>query len=399
MQNNRVVLKKGKDKAIRNHHHWIFSGAVESISEFVDGDILPVFAPTGELLGSGYFNHKTNIIGRMLCFDSTPPLQAIEEHVTKAFELRYFLFKDSQTNAYRLINGEGDFLPGLVVDRYNDYLVIQISTKGMEVLKKHLLDLLITLSKKILKINVSTIYEQSELPSRREEGLSNFRGVLIGGGNANDKEVIVIENALQFLIPLTEGQKTGFFLDHREMREMIKSLSQGKTVLNCFAYTGAFSVYALAGGANRVDTVEISNKALEIAHKNISLNGFDPNNQGLFAEDVFDFLREKELPYEIVILDPPAFAKKKQDVVKACRGYKDINRLAMQKMPAKSMLLTCSCSFHVNEELFQKVIFQAAVEANRNVRIIGRHRMAADHPVNICHPESDYLKSLLLYIE
>ncbi len=196
-----------------------------------------------------------------------------------------------------------------------------------------------------------------------------------------------------------KSQKTGFFLDHREMRQWVRSLSAGKRVLNAFSYTGGFSVYALAGGAKCVDSVDISQEAVEASKRHVTLNGFKAAEQGFICADVFAFLREAAMPYDLVILDPPAFAKRRKDIVPACRGYKDINRLAMQKMPAHSLLLTCSCSHHVDEQLFQKVVFQAAVEAKRKVRIIGKHRLAGDHPVNIFHPESDYLKSLLLYIE
>ncbi|MBS0655614.1 MAG: class I SAM-dependent rRNA methyltransferase, partial [Verrucomicrobia bacterium] len=194
--------------------------------------------------------------------------------------------------------------------------------------------------------------------------------------------------------------KTGFFLDHREMRQWVRQLAKGKRVLNAFSYTGGFTVYALAGGATRVDSVDISKEAVAKACAHVTLNGFDAESQGFVCEDLFVFLREQAtLPYDLVILDPPAFAKRQKDVVQACRGYKDINRLAMQKMPPHSLLLTCSCSHFVDEELFQKVLFQAALEAGRQVRIIGRHRLAVDHPINIFHPESNYLKSFLLFIE
>ncbi|MDP1879682.1 MAG: class I SAM-dependent methyltransferase, partial [Parachlamydiaceae bacterium] len=194
--------------------------------------------------------------------------------------------------------------------------------------------------------------------------------------------------------------KTGFFLDHREMRQWIGELSKGKKVLNAFSYTGGFSVYALAGGAESVDSIDCSQEAINACKEHVALNGFQVDQQRFICRDVFDFLREESsLPYNLVILDPPAFAKKQKDLIAACRGYKDINRLTIQKMPPQSLLLTCSCSYHVNEELFQKILFQAASEAKRQVRIVGRHRLAPDHPVNLYHPESNYLKSFLLYVE
>jgi 23S rRNA (cytosine1962-C5)-methyltransferase len=206
------------------------------------------------------------------------------------------------------------------------------------------------------------------------------------------------ENDLLYTASLKESQKTGFFLDHREMRQWIRELSRGKRVLNAFSYTGGFSVAALAGGAEQVDSVDISSEAIRQAREHVVLNGFDATKQGFFCENVFDFLRQRPLPYDLVILDPPAFAKRKKDVVSACRGYKDINRLVIQKLPVGSILLTSSCSYHVPEDLFQKIIFQAAIEAKREVQIIGRHRLAMDHPINVFHPEGHYLKSLLLFI-
>lgn len=385
-----VVLKPGKDKAIRHHHHWIFSGAVQTLPSFQDGDLLPVYAADGAFLGSGYFNKQSGIIGRLVAFDQTPPLAAIEKRIDEAIALRHQWFDPHVTNAYRLINGEGDGLPGLVVDKYDQILVMQISTKGMDRLKSHLVDYLNRVC------HPQSIYEKSLLPSRREEGLKDQQGWLKG---TPQDEIEVRENGHRFLVRFEKSQKTGFFLDHREMRQWIKSLAINKRVLNAFAYSGGFSVYALAGGAKHVDSVDISEEAIQLAKLNVQMNGFQTDSQGFFIEDVFQFLRQKPLDYDLVILDPPAFAKKQKDVVPACRGYKDINRIAMQKMPPHSLLLTCSCSHYVNEELFQKVLFQAALEAGRFVRMIGRHRLAPDHPINLFHPESDYLKSFLLYVE
>lgn len=385
-----VILKKGKEKAIKNRHHWIFSGAVEVLPNFEDGEILPVSSFERQFLGHAYFNRKAKIIGRMLSFDESDPVETLCLNIRNAIRMRKQLFDDTLTTAYRLVNAEGDCIPGLIVDMYGPNVVVQFSTLGMQKLS----DVVV----KVLgdELKPRSIYEKSQLPSRKQEGLGDRLGVLYG---EPIEEVIILENGLQFLVNPVEGQKTGFFLDHREMRQKIGRMAQGKRILNCFSYTGGFSVYAAAGGALRVDSVDISDKAIIMAERNFALNSFDVQRNGFFVADVFRFLRERPLDYEIVILDPPAFAKRQKDVVQACRGYKDINRLAMQKIPKGSFLLTCSCSYHVDEDLFQKVVFQAAVEAERRVRIIDRHHMASDHPVNICHPESDYLKSLLLYIE
>lgn len=391
MKTGKVILKAGKDKAIRNRHHWIFSGAVAKLPEFTDGSCLPVHGNDGSFLGWGYFNQKAKIIGRMLSFDDTLPLISVRKHLEAALLLRTIIFKGSQTTAYRLVNGEGDLLPGLIVDRYNDVLVVQISTLGMDQLRGYIVELLIEL------VQPHCIFEKSQLPSRKEEGLADVQGVLFGKVPTHDVEIF--ENGLRFNVSILQGQKTGFFLDHREMRESIRSYAKNRRVLNCFAYTGGFSVYAAAGGASWVDSVDISKAAILCAEENMILNGFSSKMYRCMTADVFQFLRENPIDYDLVILDPPAFAKRQKDIVAACRGYKDINRIALQKMPKNSFLLTSSCSYYVDDNLFQTVIFQAAVEAKRDVKIIGRHRMAADHPINICHPESDYLKSLFLYVE
>lgn len=386
----KVILKPGKEKAIRHRHHWIFSGAVESIPEGDEGALWPVYSSKGELLGSGYFNRKVGLAGRMVAFGATPPYEALRQHLEKAAALRKQIFQDSDTNAYRLVNAEGDLLPGLIVDRYDQVLVIQISTLGMDRLRPFIVKELQRL------LEPRSIYEKSHMSSRREEGLTDVQG-LVAGEPVN--EVEIRENGLRFRVSIAEGQKTGFFLDHREMRASVKKMAKGKRVLNCFAYTGGFSVYAAAGGAKRVESVDLSAQAIAWARQNDQINGFGTPESHFHVADVFEFLRQGDLPFDLVILDPPAFAKKQRDVIAACRGYKEINRLAMQKMPKGSMLLTSSCSYHVDADLFQKVLFQAAVEAGRTAKIIGRHRLAPDHPVNLCHPEGDYLKSFLLYLE
>lgn len=385
----KVVLKPGKEKAIGNRHHWIFSGAILSKPEVLEGDIFPVYSAKGNLLGSAYFNRRCSLMGRMLCFNDKNPKEEIRHQIKEAIELRKRLFNFSMTNAYRLINGEGDCLPGLIVDQYNDILVIQISTLGMEKLKEWIVEFLVEL------LHPKMIYEKSLMPSRKEEGLKDREGVLYG---KQIEAIQIVENGYKFYVDFLASQKTGFFLDHREMRKYIQSFSQNKRVLNCFSYSGGFSVYALAGGAKKVVSIDISPKAIELAKKNVDLNGFNAKLHEGIVEDAFKFLHESDMDYDLVILDPPAFAKKQKDIIQACRGYKEINRTAMAKMPRNSFLLTSSCSYHVDRELFQKVIFQAALEAKREVKVLSQHYMAPDHPINIFHPEGDYLKSLFLYI-
>lgn len=385
-----VFLKPGRDKAIRNRHHWIFSGAVQSLPHFEDGDLLPVFASDGLQIGSGYFNRKSGIIGRMLSFDKTPPMEALDQLLKSALKLRQDSIDLSSTNGFRLVNAEGDGIPGLILDVYDKAVVLQSSTKGIDRIKPWIIDWINS------HIKSETIYEKSVLQARREEGIPDVQGHLSG---IEQDEIVFKENGLKFSTSLSKSQKTGFFLDHREMRQWIRQLSKDKRVLNAFSYTGGFSIYALAGGAIAADSMDISEEALEAAKHNFTLNGWNPNDHQFYCENVFTALRQKDLNYDIVILDPPAFAKKQKDIIPACRGYKDINRVAMHKMPPQSMLLTCSCSHFIDEELFQKVIFQAALEARRQVRILGRHRLAPDHPINIFHPEGNYLKSFLLFLE
>ncbi|MGK5593852.1 MAG: class I SAM-dependent rRNA methyltransferase [Parachlamydiaceae bacterium] len=385
-----IILKPGKEKAILNRHHWIFSGAISQWPKHRDGQVLGVMSADGRFLGYGYFNKKAAISGRMLTFDRTLPQVAILQHLQGAAHLRTLFFSEQTTNAFRIVNGEGDLIPGLVIDRYNDIFVIQVTTLGIQNFIPIIVDWLVK------TYHPKTIVEKSITSTRKEEGLAPVQRTLYG---KDIREVITLENNLKMVVQPIEGQKTGFFLDHRDMRLWVRELAHGKRVLNCFSYSGGFSINALYGGASHVTSVDISKQAIDLAKRNVELNRLDSKKCSFQADDVFLFLRQDPIDYELVILDPPAFAKKAKDVIPACRGYKDINRLAIQKMPPSSLLLSCSCSYYVNTELFQKVLFQAAVEANRKVKIIGQHRQAIDHPLNLCHKESDYLKSFLLFIE
>jgi 23S rRNA (cytosine1962-C5)-methyltransferase len=384
-----VTLKAGKDKAVLNRHHWIFSGAVAFLPDFEDGDILAVQSRAGEFLGYGYFNRRCSIQGRMLSFDRIPAEDAVRDNIIKAVSLRRTLF-GPDTNAFRLVNAEGDDLPGLIVDLYNDVVVLQVATLGMEKLKPLVLDVLNH------TVPSRAVYEKSSLPARHEEGLPDFEGTLAG---EVPPEVRIVENGFPFGVDIVHSQKTGFFLDQREMRRLVQSLASGCRVLNCFAYTGGFTVYGLRGGAESVVSVDTSQPALDLARSNVGLNGFEPRDEDFVKADAFTFLRQNEDLYDFVILDPPAFAKKKTDVMQACRGYKDLNRVALARVAAGGLVLTFSCSHFVDEQLFQTVVFQASLEAGRRVRILQRHHQAFDHPLNIFHPESEYLKGLLLYVD
>lgn len=385
-----ITLKKGKEAIFHNRHLWIFSGAIERFPEsFTNGAIYPIYSHEKTLLGHGYFNKGKSLCGRIVAIGSQDPHEAIRRNLEKAVQLRAICFDLKKTSAYRLVHGEADFLPGLVIDQYGDYLVLQSNALGIDLLKEEIVAILLKMGK------WKGIFEKSSSVSRREEQLKENIGVLYG----EDKEELdVLENGLKFRVHWRKGQKTGFFLDQREMREEVRSLSFNKRVGNCFSYSGGFSVYALAGGAKHVDSIDISEKAIDWAKMNCQLNGFSEERASFYTCDAFKFLEENPLDYDLLILDPPAFAKKKQDIPQATKGYREINTIALSKLPSRSMLLTCSCSYHIDKALFQTILFQAAKAAKREVQIIGEHRLGKDHPINLFHPEGNYLKSLLLYI-
>lgn len=332
-------------------------------------------------------NQGRSILGYMLAFGNELLVEALPRRIREAAQLRRKWFDPAKTNALRLINAEGDGIPGLIVDAYADLLVIQVASSGIERLKTQIVDHLIQ------EFKPKAIYEKSTSFLRRKEGLKETRALLYG---ESTPEVEVVENGLRYSVDVLEGQKTGLFLDQREMRALVREISFDKRVLNCFAYTGGFSIAALAGGASHVDSVETSAKCEPRLQKNLLLNGL--KNHRFICADVSAFLKTTSWDYDLIILDPPAFVKKRDDVAKAFRAYKDLNRFCMEKMTPGSLLLTSSCSYHVDEALFQNILFRAAHEAGRSVRILERHRQAHDHPISIFHPESSYLKSFLLYV-
>jgi 23S rRNA (cytosine1962-C5)-methyltransferase len=327
----------------------------------------------------------------MVAFGDTDPYTAIRQNLTHAVAFRRKHFDPAQTNAVRLVNGEGDMLPGLIVDQYADVLVMQISTLGMERLKPFVLETLVELTQP------RAIYEKSDIAARYEEGLTDFAGLIYG---RDFGPLVVTEYGLRFHVDIKHGQKTGLFLDQREMRALVERLCTGRRVLNGFAYTGGFSLYAHRGRAQRVVSVDSSGSALKLAQSNHALNGFSVTDDDFVEADMFTYLRRLEAAaFDFIILDPPALARKREDVLRAGRAYKDLNRLAIAKVAPGGLVLTSSCSHFVDEKLFGQIVFQAACEAGRQVRIIHRHRQAFDHPVNVFHPEGSYLKSLLLSVD
>ncbi len=387
-----LVLKPGRDAHILNHHHAIFQTAVGTFPDCEDGSIVRVTAHDGTFLCFATLNRQAYICGRAISFEDSDPMVSLQKNIERSIAIRTTFFAQEETTAYRLINAEGDGIPGLVVDRYNDILVIQCTTLGMDTLREWVADLLIPLCKP------KAIFEKSTGQARSKEGLQPREAWLRGKA---DEEVTVKERGLQYKIKLVGSQKTGLFLDQREMRSLVRSCAKDRTVLDCCSYVAGFSLSALAGGALAADAVDYDAAALEQAKQNMALNEVSPEKFAVYAQDVFLFLRNRPLPrtYDFIILDPPAFAKRSSDLEQAKKAYTDLNRLAMQVLPPGSLLLTCSCSFQVDAGLFQTIVFHAARQAKRSVRILQRHRHAFDHPINLFHPEVDYLKSLLLWIE
>jgi len=384
-----LIVKPAGEKAIRQRHHWIFSGAIASLPALEDGSLAAVHNAAGEHLGYAYFNSKCSLTARMVSFDATPPLAALRARLEEALAMRRRLLGDI-TDAYRIVNGEADGIPGLVLDRYGDLLVMQLGTLGLDRIRTELAALFADVCKP------AGLFERSDSSSRKDEGLEPVVGWRAG---AAVPHVDVHEADLVFRIPIEASQKTGFFLDQRSMRAYLRELARGRKALDCFCYTGGFGIAALRGGAEHVDFVDASRAAIAAAAVNLELNGFAAGPASFHATDAFGFLRTVHRgSYDLIVLDPPAFAKHKRDVIRACRAYKDANRVALQKIASGGLLLTFSCSSHVDSTLFQKVVFQAAAEAGRAARIVQRHRQALDHPVNLYHPETEYLKGMLLYV-
>lgn len=389
-----VILKPGREKPVEQGHPWIFSGAIRHIPEAsADGDLVEIKAHDGQWLGRGYLNRRSQIQVRLLSWDRRETIDADfwQRRLADAIEGRSRLIDPTQTDAYRLVNGESDYLPGLVVDRFGDYLVLQSGTLGMDRHKAALAEMLMTLT------GCRGVVERSDLALRREEGLGESIGLL--AGDAPPDRVEIREMGLRFHVDLLGGQKTGFYLDQRINRARVATYCRGMRVLNAFAYTGAFAVHALAAGADQVLNLDSSIEALTLGEENLRLNGFDPDEQESVAGDVFEVLRDwwefEDERFDVIILDPPKFAHSKRQVDAALRGYKDINLLALRLLRPGGILATFSCSGLIDADLFQKVVFGAAVDAGRPVQILEWLRQAPDHPVAITFPEGAYLKGLL----
>lgn len=392
---NTLILKRGKEESLERFHPWVFSGALASVPENVEeGDTVRVVTSDGRLIGVGHYQIGS-IAVRMLDFGDTElSADFYTSRLEQAFKLRCALgLQRADNDTFRLVHGEGDFLPGLVVDVYGDTAVLQAHSPGMHFARNIIAEALT----KIDGLGVNNVFYKSETTLPYKADLDPVDEYIIGSFHTN----VSTENGLKFNIDWLRGQKTGFFVDQRDNRALLQHYAHGRKVLNMFCYTGGFSVYALRGGAERVDSVDSSAKAISLTDANVELNfGKECTTHHSYAEDAFKFLDNMEDgAYDLIVLDPPAFAKHRSALRNALRGYQRLNAKAMAKAAPGTILFTFSCSQAVNREQFRLAVFSAAAQTGRRVRILHQLTQPADHPVNIYHPEGEYLKGLVLYIE
>jgi len=397
----KVILRRGREDSLLRFHPWVFSGAIAEIQgNPAEGDLVSVHASDGSVLAYGHYQIGS-IAVRVLSFDESALSQDFwEVMIARALQVRITcgLHTDSQngTNCYRLVHGEGDNLPGLIIDYYDGVCVMQAHSVGMFRAKKQISEALQKVYGPVLK----AVYDKSSGTAPYKAGLELIDGYMYRRDDFNDDEQVVLENGHKFIVNWTEGQKTGFFLDQRDNRALVGSLSHGRNVLNLFCYTGGFSIYALANGAVHVDSVDSSKKAMMMVDRNVSLNGFDESRHTSLCCDAIDYLKNSpEGKYDLMIVDPPAFAKHRGALKNALRAYQRLNAAAIAKVAPGGLVFTYSCSQVVDKEAFALAVFSAAAQCGRSVRILDRLNQPCDHSVNIYHPEGEYLKGLLLYVE
>ena len=394
MSRTRIILKSGKDQSLHRYHPWVFSGAIKKIAGPVtEGDLVDVEDNKGNFLGTGHYQ-PGSIAVRILSFEPVEPDEAFwRSRLAEALALRreLGLAGNEETNVYRLVFGEGDRLPGLIVDHYNGVLVMQFHSVGMYLLRETFAGIL----QELYDGRLETIYDKSGHTLPHKAAIQPGNGWLLGKA----KETEVSEYGHRFLVNWVEGQKTGFFVDQRENRRLVGSLARDRHVLNLFGYTGGFSVYALQGGATLVHTVDSSAQAVKMARRNAELNtGKDKRHKGIVT-DAFEWLDKAETEYDLIILDPPAFAKHQKVLHNALQGYKRLNEKAFRKIRPGGILATFSCSQVVSREQFRQSVFVAAANAGRHVRILYQLTQPPDHPVSLFHPEGEYLKGLVVKVE
>ena len=397
-----IILRKQKEESLLRRHHWVFSGAIEKIvldkdypyNSPQEGEVVKVVDSNGKILGVGHYQIGS-IAVRMLAFGVDKlPADFFSDRINAAYETRRQLGLISPANnTYRLIHGEGDFLPGLVVDIYGDAAVVQAHSVGMH---RHRHEIAQTLIQIVGGLK-SVYYKSADTLPFKAAIEGDKQGYLIGGNDG--KEVWAKENGLLFRIDWLQGQKTGFFIDQRENRRLVEQYANGRDVLNMFCYTGGFSVYALRGGARTVHSVDVSEKATALADANVAKNFPNTASHQSFAQDAFDYMADIRDRYDLIVLDPPAFAKHRDAVANALKGYRRLNAKAFEQIRKGGLLFTFSCSQAVDKEQFRLAVFSAAAETGRKVKILHQLHQPPDHPVNIYHPESEYLKGLVLYVE
>jgi len=396
----RIILKKGRDESLKRFHPWVFSGAIAQIDGSpAEGDIVSVWGSDGSFLAIGHYQIGS-IAVRVLSFElENLPEDYWEIMLGNALEERKTLGLEASgkdTNCYRLVHGEGDGLPGLVVDYYDGVCVLQAHSVGMFRAKKQICEAL----KSIYGSSLKAVYDKSSGTAPFKAGLELIDGYLYKRADFDGEQQEVLENGNRFLVNWTEGQKTGFFLDQRENRACVGRYAAGKKVLNLFCYTGGFSIYALNNGAISVDSVDSSAKAMSLVDKNVALNGIDLSRHTSYCTDAIEFLKNApEGKYDLIIVDPPAFAKHRGVLSNALRAYQRLNAAAIAKVAPGGLIFTFSCSQVVDKEAFALAVFSAAAQTGRSVRILDRFNQPVDHPVSIYHPEGEYLKGLLLYVE
>jgi 23S rRNA (cytosine1962-C5)-methyltransferase len=393
-ERSRVILKSGKDQSIRRFHPWIFSGAIKKIEGPArEGELVDLYDNKDEFLASGHYQ-LGSIAVRVISFE---PLETDQEFwdrkIDNAWRLRekLGLVSNPRTNVFRWINAEGDGMPGLIVDYYDGVAVMQTHSIGMH----RNLEAIVEALKKAAGDQLHTIYNKSESTLPDKPGISGKSGFLLG----ERKQGEVIENGYRFNVNWIEGQKTGFFIDQRENRKLVGEYSAGRKMLNMFGYTGGFSVYGMGGGAELVHSVDSSGKAIDLARENAELNFPGDHRHQAFAEDVFGYFREMKESYDLIVLDPPAFAKHQNVLSHAIQGYKRLNQRAFEAIAPGGILITFSCSQAVSRENFRKSVFVAAANARRKARILHQLSQPPDHPISIYHPEGEYLKGLVMEVE
>jgi 23S rRNA (cytosine1962-C5)-methyltransferase len=387
----RIILRKGKEEPVLRFHPWVFSGAVKVIEgQPEDGDWVEVCSADGRYLASGHYQKEGSISVRILSWERELPDGPFwSRRLAAALQVRMVsgVSSDPDTNAFRLVFAEGDRLPGLVIDLYNGHAVVQCHTSGMSKSAPRIAEAL----QEVLGEQLTSVYLKDAMS---RHAIPAYDPHLKGDASQS----IVLERGIRFKVDWQTGQKTGFFLDQRENRTLIRQLSAGKKVLNTFSYTGGFTLAALKGGAEYVHSVDSSASAISLLNENLIMNGYDPDQNPALVKDTLVFLRESDMDYNIVILDPPAYAKHLSARHNAIQGYKRLNAEAMVKMPPASLLMTFSCSQVIDRKLFESTIMAAALDAKRQVSILSRLSQPADHPVSLFHPEGEYLKGLLLMI-